>query len=272
MHKIVGGILIASLFGLAGTANASLYSHINWSSFTNWTSVTVVPADLYVYDNSFLSVSDPLIAGLGFATVQTDYGIQKAAVDTFSYFANPPGSGGGAFYESSVTTESKWSDTITFLGGTGSGTLTAYMLIDGTLGTVPAANPSESAEATLFFNFTAPYGYTQSAEYVADSSGSTTITGGTFQNNVLSTVWTFDYNTPYDITSDFFLQGSFGGYGHFGDTLALSFDLPDGTMINSANGASYAIGAPVTVPEPGTIALFGIGLAGLGFSRRRKRA
>jgi len=38
--------------------------------------------------------------------------------------------------------------------------------------------------------------------------------------------------------------------------------------------ADFNLNAPLlgSAPEPGTLALFGIGLAALGFSRRRKRA
>jgi len=35
---------------------------------------------------------------------------------------------------------------------------------------------------------------------------------------------------------------------------------------------TWAIGERVNVPEPGTLALFGIGLAGMGLARRRRKA
>ncbi|MGE5824047.1 MAG: YncE family protein [Bacteroidota bacterium] len=51
---------------------------------------------------------------------------------------------------------------------------------------------------------------------------------------------------------------------------ALAGFLPAGTSIDTVDGLTFQGEGTQTVPEPATIALLGLGLAGLGFSRRKR--
>jgi len=53
---------------------------------------------------------------------------------------------------------------------------------------------------------------------------------------------------------------------------SLVIDYGGGTVWNSGGGISFELVTTHDVPEPATIALLGLGLAGMGFARRKKKS
>ena len=106
-----------------------------------------------------------------------------------------------------------------------------------------------------------------------------------YYNNIPSQViWDINYNGllyKYTLTSVAIVSGDSGnfsglvlsGTGTFSITNAdgsyAGFDNTSGSWVYSQSGASFS---SQTVPEPGTIALLGLGLVGIGAIRRFRKA
>lgn len=125
--------------------------------------------------------------------------------------------------------------------------------------------------------FTNTIAFATSGTYAGLDGNSVTTSNITYDPfySVANPLWTFTVGlNTYSFELSSLVDQSVNGFTLFsgeGTLSATGFDDTDGTWKYSAQGLTFsAQSAPSPVSEPATIALLGLGLAGLGIARRKQ--
>lgn len=157
---------------------------------------------------------------------------------------------------------------VTALGGGLSAAAVRFTLADGD----SAPGDFDENDNTLLINGTTMGNWSAVATEQTDSTGTTVLSAGTgFGNNILSTGW-------FSITGASELTALYAAIGTGSLTYQVSDKDPTDNFYDFTQGVAGGlidVNVPPTtaaVPEPLSLALFGLGLAGIGLVQRRRAA
>ena len=166
-------------------------------------------------------------------------------------------------------------------GSTGGGAVTSLMFSDFSVSTSPAA--AKVLDTTFTFSQNTTPGGAKYLYLDTDLGNVGSISTFSFDSAVSSVGFFYTYNPTWDATTnldvmigaDTFTLGpvSTDGVGFWGITDVASFSsfqIDSGTISGFGIDDMRYGGATSSVPEPASLALMGLGLVGIGFSRRKK--